>query len=69
LADQPGIGRPGRVPDTREWVMPHTPYIIAYRVEDETVVILRVLHGARKWPERFHKAGEKKKDPRKKSKR
>lgn len=53
LREQPGIGRPGRVPDTREYIVPGTPYIAAYRVEDETVIVLRVLHGARRWPERL----------------
>jgi len=51
LVEQPGIGRPGRVPGTREHVLADIPYIIAYRVEDYCVVILRVLHTARKWPQ------------------
>jgi addiction module RelE/StbE family toxin len=51
LADQPGMGRPGRVPGTRERVLVDVPYIIAYRVEGNGVVILRVLHTSRKWPE------------------
>jgi addiction module RelE/StbE family toxin len=50
LADQPGTGRPGRVPGTREKVLVDVPYIIAYRVEENSVVILRVLHTSRKWP-------------------
>ena len=53
LAEQPGLGRPGRVLETRELVIAGTPYIAAYRVVDGTVVILRVLHGARQWPERL----------------
>ena len=51
LADQPGLGRPGRVPGTRERVLAEIPYIIAYRVEENSLVILRVLHTSRKWPE------------------
>lgn len=51
LANQPGMGRPGRVPGTRERVLVDVPYIIAYRVEGNSVVILRVLHTSRKWPE------------------
>ena len=51
LAAQPGMGRPGRVPGTRELVLVDVPYIIAYRVEGNSVVILRVLHTSRKWPE------------------
>ncbi len=50
LADYPASGRPGRVPGTRELVVPGTPYIIPYRVRGTTVQILRVFHAARKWP-------------------
>ena len=53
LAEQPGMGRIGRVPDTREFVITGTPYIAAYQVLEDTLVILRVLHGARRWPEQF----------------
>jgi len=49
LAKYPALGRPGRVPGTRELVV--KPYIIAYRVKAETTQILRVLHSARSWPE------------------
>jgi len=51
LARQPGMGRPGRVPGTRERILVDIPYIIAYRVEEDSVVVLRVLHTSRKWPE------------------
>jgi toxin ParE1/3/4 len=51
LKEQPGIGRSGRLPDTRELIVPDTPYIVPYRVKDDTVQILRVYHSARKWPE------------------
>lgn len=53
LADQPGLGRPGRVPGTRERVLADIPYIIAYRVEENSLVVLRVLHTSRKWPEKI----------------
>jgi toxin ParE1/3/4 len=53
LADNPQMGRPGRVPGTRELVVPRTPYIVPYRVQRATIQILRVFHGARRWPERF----------------
>jgi plasmid stabilization system protein ParE len=32
LADQPGLGRPGQVPGTRELVVLNTRYIVPYRV-------------------------------------
>lgn len=51
LAEQPSLGRPGRVPETRELVITGTPYIAAYGVVDDTIIILRVLHGTRQWPE------------------
>ncbi len=51
LADQPGSGRPGRVPGTRERVLVDVPYFIAYRMEGNSMVILRVLHTSRKWPD------------------
>ena len=53
LGAHPVSGRPGRVPGTRELVVSGTPYLVPYRVRGETVEILRVFHGARKWPERF----------------
>lgn len=55
LTEQPGIGRPGRVPGTRELVIQGTPYLVPYTVYQplDAVVILRVLHGAREWPEEF----------------
>ena len=53
LPDNPHIGRPGRVPGTRELVIPRTPYIVPYRVQGEVIQILRVYHGARRWPDSF----------------
>jgi addiction module RelE/StbE family toxin len=51
LAQFPQSGRPGRIKGTRELVIHRTPYIVAYRIAGDTVRILRVLHGARRWPE------------------
>jgi toxin ParE1/3/4 len=53
LRSYPAMGRPGRVPDTRELVVPGTPYIVPYRVRGDAVELLRVFHGARKWPSRL----------------
>jgi plasmid stabilization system protein ParE len=50
LAEQPGLGRPGRVPGTRELLVPKTRYIVPYRVRGDTVEILRVLHTSRQPP-------------------
>lgn len=53
LKELPGIGRAGRVPGTKELVIPNTRYIVPYRVKDDTVCILRVYHSSRKWPDRM----------------
>ena len=49
LDRNPSMGRPGRVPGTRELVIADTPYIIVYRAKRRSKEILRVLHGAQKW--------------------
>ncbi|HXR35253.1 MAG TPA: type II toxin-antitoxin system RelE/ParE family toxin [Candidatus Binataceae bacterium] len=53
LAQHPEIGRRGRVRGTRELVVTRTPYIAAYCIVGDTVTILRVLHGARRWPRKL----------------
>jgi toxin ParE1/3/4 len=53
LPENPHMGRPGRVPGTRELVIPQTPYIVPYRVQGDVIQILRVYHSARRWPESF----------------
>ena len=53
LAEQPGLGRPGRVHGTRELVVSRTRYIVPYRVRGDTVEILRVFHTSRRLPERW----------------
>jgi toxin ParE1/3/4 len=46
----PNLGRVGRVSGTRELVVESTPFVLAYRYEDEALTIVRVLHSARRWP-------------------
>jgi toxin ParE1/3/4 len=55
LGDHPGRGRPGRAAGTRELVVAHTPYVVAYTYDPlvDAVIVLRALHGARRWPEQF----------------
>src|ERR1700674_2361627 len=53
LAENPKLGRPGRVPGTRELVIADTPYIVPYRVRGATIEIPRVYHSARRWPDRL----------------
>ena len=49
----PFSGRIGRVEGTRELVVPSTPYLIPYRVENDVVHILSIEHGAQVWPKHF----------------
>ena len=51
LAKHPYSGRAGRVDGTREFVIPGTPYIIAYHVVGAAVEVLRVIHSSQEWPE------------------
>ena len=43
-------GRPGRVPGTRELPVTGTPCLVIYRERRDRIEVLRVLHGARRWP-------------------
>jgi plasmid stabilization system protein ParE len=52
LVDQLALGRPGRVPGTRELVVPKTRYLVPYSVRRETIEILRVFHPSRRLPQR-----------------
>lgn len=53
LADDPAMGRPGRVPGTRELVVARTRYLVPYRVRGDAVEILRVFHTSRRLPPRW----------------
>jgi len=55
LEDNPALGHPGRLPGTRELVIPKTRYIVPYRVRPrlQRIEILRVFHTSRKQPERW----------------
>jgi toxin ParE1/3/4 len=55
LAAMP-TGRPGRVAGTYEKVVARLPYIIAYALGtapsgEGTLIVLRIVHTARNWPE------------------
>jgi addiction module RelE/StbE family toxin len=49
----PMSGRTGRVTETRELVIPETPFIAVYTINVERILILAVYHGAQRWPETF----------------
>jgi addiction module RelE/StbE family toxin len=53
LIDFPLSGRVGRVPGTRELVIPGSSYIAAYAIQGDDVLIASVLHGRQNWPETF----------------
>jgi addiction module RelE/StbE family toxin len=46
----PHRGREGRVKDTRELLVPRLPYLVVYRLLEQRVLILNIVHGARRWP-------------------
>ena len=51
LIQHPEIGRAGRKQGTRELVISRTPFIIIYRIKNERIEIMRLLHGAQQWPQ------------------
>lgn len=53
LKTQPHLGRPGRVPGTRELLMHPAPFIVPYRVREDVIEVLLVLHTSRAWPDEF----------------
>jgi len=53
IGRMPLSGGVGRIDGTREAVVPRTPYIVVYRVSEETIDILGIWHAARQWPESF----------------
>lgn len=53
LGGQPALGRPGRVPGTRELVIPGTRYLVPYRARQDSVEILRLFRTARRVPHRW----------------
>jgi len=42
--------RTNRVADTRELVIPRSPFIAIYRLTGAEIILLRILHGARHLP-------------------
>ena len=53
LPENPKLGAPGRVPGTRELIIPKTPYIVPYCVRGSRIEIARVYHTSMRWPDRL----------------
>ena len=51
LSQHPEMGGIGRVSATRELVLP--PMVVAYRLRRGALEILAIIHGARRWPDKF----------------
>jgi toxin ParE1/3/4 len=52
-ARMPFSGRIGRTEGTREFTVTGTSYLVAYRIVDNMIHVLAVMHGVQKWPESF----------------
>jgi toxin ParE1/3/4 len=50
LRTMPYRGRYGRFENTRELVLARLPYLLVYKISEERLVILNVLHGAQRRP-------------------
>lgn len=46
----PDLGKPGRVPGTRELALTKYPYTLVYRIRPTKIIIYAVMHQARKYP-------------------
>ena len=52
-ARMPYFGRIGRTEGTREITVTGTSCLVAYRIAENMIHVLAVMHGAQKWPESF----------------
>ena len=52
-AHMPYSGRIGRTEGTREITVSGTSYLVAYRIVENMIHVLAILHGAQEWPESF----------------
>jgi toxin ParE1/3/4 len=50
LLSFPHRGRPGKKTRTRELVLSPLPWIVVYEVRGDVVSVVRILHGAQRWP-------------------
>lgn len=50
LKASPRRGRIGREERTRELLLPRLPYIVVYRLKEESIEVLHIYHGAQNRP-------------------
>ena len=50
LKDWPYRGRAGREEGTRELILPPLPYVAIYRVNDQSIEVLRIYHAGQDRP-------------------
>jgi toxin ParE1/3/4 len=53
LSQFPASGRPGQIDGTRELLVGSTDYILPYRVQNDVIQILAVVHTSRRWPDQL----------------
>jgi addiction module RelE/StbE family toxin len=51
LQNYPFMGKNGRVEGTKELIISNSPYILIYRIKEESVEVLRILHTSKRYPE------------------
>jgi plasmid stabilization system protein ParE len=49
LTQFPLLGKHGAVEGTRERIVMRFPYRIVYQIEEDTIVVPRIIHTARSW--------------------
>lgn len=51
LCEFPFIGQGSDAPETRQWVVRNSPYLIVYEVDDarDEIRVLGIFHGAQDW--------------------
>ena len=50
LSTFPYRGRIGRVEGTRELSLPPLPFVVVYRIREDTLEVSNIMHGAQRWP-------------------
>lgn len=51
LKHHPFVGRETQFEGLYRWVIPNTSYSAFYRIESDTIIIARILHNARQFPD------------------